>query len=334
MKLSLKLLIHAIFWLVYLMLAFVISIGPKSGDWPPLSNLAPHFIVNILWAATLFYLFYFYFIRFFEKRQFVRYLLFSIILSVVVTFLFMPIHRIFFNAFAIFDYRIFGPPIAGSFIIAQCGCLVRGFENWFTDIRHKAELENRNLRNELELLKAQVNPHFLFNTLNNIDSLIEKSPKDASKALIALSDILRYMIYDTKTDQVPLSNEVAYIQHYIQLQQMRFRQPEYISFVVNESCTVRIAPLLLLPFIENAFKYSHYSGLTPVIEIRLTCQNNILQFISRNYFLNEKQTIERSGGVGLENVKRRLALVYPDKHRLKIWQENNIFNVDLTIELP
>jgi two-component system, LytTR family, sensor kinase len=333
MKLPLKVLIHSIFWLVYLMFAFVFSISPNPDNWPLLSNIAPHFIVNFLWAAVIFYLFYFYFIRFFEWRQFVKYLLFSFVLSIAVTFLFLPVHRIFFPSFMISDYRIFGPPIAGSFIIAQCGCLVRGFENWFGDIQQKTELENRNLKNELELLKSQVNPHFLFNTLNNIDSLIQKSPEDASKALISLSDMLRYMIYDTKTDMVPLNQEIAYIRHYIRLQQIRFRQTDYVTCSLVDNCSACIAPLLLLPFIENAFKYAYNTGQAPVISINLLCSDNMLHFTTKNYFNKDQKTIERTGGVGLENVKRRLALIYPGKHNLKIWQENNTFMVDLKIEL-
>ena len=333
MKLPLKILIHTIFWLVFLMFTFLISIGPKTSDWPPLSNMAPHFVINFIWATIIFYLFYGYFIRFFEQRQFVKYLLFSIASSIAITFLLLPIHKLFFAPFDIFNYRIFGPPIAGSFILAQCGCLVRGFENWFTDIQHKSELENRNLKNELELLKAQVNPHFLFNTLNNIDSLIEKAPKDASKALISLSDMLRYMIYDTKTDLVPLRNEIAHIRHYIELQQMRFRQTDYVSWSFDDNSSAMIAPLLLVPFIENAFKYAYYTNKVPVIEINLNCSDNDLHFSIKNYFNADRQPIERTGGVGLENVKRRLALVYPGKHNLEIKQENHTFMVDLKISL-
>jgi len=237
-----------------------------------------------------------------------------------------------FPSFAILDYRIFAPPMFGTFIISQCGCLIKGFENWFTNIQLKAELENRNLRNELELLKSQINPHFLFNTLNNIDALIQKSSKDASKSLIMLSDILRYMIYETKTDEVPLNHELEYMRNYIDLQQLRFRNKDYISVSFPENCNNgKIAPILLIPFIENAFKYSYNEGKLPVIEIALHCNSSSLFFHCMNYYSKENLEHERTGGVGLENVKRRLELLYKGKYELKITDENNIFNVDLNI---
>lgn len=316
------------------MFTFIVSFSPKPDEWPILSNIIPHFAINTIWAAVIFYLFYFYFIRFFEKGLFVKYLIFSIVSSILVTIMFLPAHLIFAPNFPIFNLKIFGPPIVGTFIIAQCGCLIRGFENWFGNNQVRNELENRNLKNELELLKAQVNPHFLFNTLNNIDSLIQKSPADASKALIGLSDMLRYMIYDTKTDIVPLNQELSYIQHYIELQKLRFRQNNYVSSSFSDYCNgIGIAPLLLLPFIENAFKYSYNSGTLPAIEIKISCVDNKLGFYCMNYFNKGSQNIERTGGVGLENVKRRLLLLYPGKHDLKIKEENNTFIVDLTIEL-
>jgi LytS/YehU family sensor histidine kinase len=184
------------------------------------------------------------------------------------------------------------------------------------------------------LLKAQINPHFLFNTLNNIDSLIHKSPDAASGALITLSEILRYMIYDTKTDLVPLEKEISYIQSYIQLQKMRFKEPEYISFVFDESCkSVMIPPALLFIFIENSFKYSSNIGKLPAIEIKLCRTGDELNFHCKNYFSSDNALHKKSGGVGLANVKRQLNILYPDRHVLKISADNNTFIVDLNIRV-
>jgi two-component system, LytTR family, sensor kinase len=334
MKLPLKILIHTIFWLVFLLFSFVVSYGSKPGAWNLIENITFHFALNIIWAILVFYLFYYYFIRFFERRQFVKYLVYSIQVSILVTFLFLPLHKIISPKVAIFNFNIFLPPVMGSFILAQCGCLVRGFENWFTDVQSKAELENRNLKNELELLKSQINPHFLFNTLNNIDSLIHTIPDNASDALITLSDMMRYMIYETKSDHVPLSKEIVYIRNYIKLQQLRFKDPEYIKVTLPDQCEgIRIAPLLLLPFIENAFKYSYNKGKFPVIEIALSCTSHRLTFLCKNYYKREKPRHERTGGVGLENVKRRLELLYPQKYDLNILEENNFFKIELIIQL-
>ena len=334
MRNLLKIFIHFLFWIVFVLFNLVFSIAPKPGNWPSVQDLPPHFFINLVWAATVFYLFYFFVIKLFEKRQMVAYLIISVAAGIASTIVFLTIHKLVNQRFDVLDYRIFMPPIAGSFIIAQCGSLVRGFENWFATIKYKAEIENKNLRNELELLKAQINPHFLFNTLNNIDSLIRKSPDDASQTLIKLSGMLRYMIYETRSELVPFDNEVNYINNYIQLQQLRFRNPHYIKYSVTNACgSVQIAPLLFIPFIENAFKHSSDTGNNPVIDIKLECSESAISFRCSNYYSLENTTIERTGGVGLENVTRRLELLYKGKHKLNISKEDRIFKVELRIEL-
>jgi two-component system, LytTR family, sensor kinase len=329
----LRIVIHGIFWIVFLMISTLISMIPQSGGWPEVHVLLPHYIINLIWAITIFYSSYFYLIRFFEKRQLLKYLLLSVCLSILISALFFPIHKLFLRSFDLLDFRVVLPPVVGTFIIAQCGCLVRGFENWLANIRLKPERENRNLRNELELLKSQINPHFLFNTLNNIDTLIGKSPADASASLITLSDMLRYMIYETNTDFVPLEKEVEYLRRYVSLQQLRYKKKDYVrtDFVaVNKDWMV--APLLFLPFVENAFKYSCDSQVMPVIDIRMDLENDTLTFLCENRFDPDKiATPGLNGGVGLENVKRRLALLYPQKHVLHITKIQPIFRVELTL---
>jgi len=335
MKLFIKILIHSIFWIVFLAFTTLVSIVEKGlGDWTQWQNVLPHIVINTIWAAIIFYLFYFYFIRLFERRQFVKYLIYSITFSILIVFCFLPLHKLIFPQFDLFSANAIIPPVIGSFILAQCGSLVRGFENWFSNMWLKAELENRNLRNELELLKSQVNPHFLFNTLNNIDSLIHSSPPDASRALITLSDILRYMVYETQAASVPLHKETDYIMRYVELQRLRFRNPEAIRLTIDSLCHDDfIAPMLFVPFIENAFKYAGHSGILPVVDISLSCVDKQLIFFCFNYYDSEGLVNKREGGFGLENVKRRLQLLYPQKHQLQIKKENNTFSVELNIQL-
>jgi sensor histidine kinase YesM len=333
-KIYLKLIIHSTYWLVFGSFSLAVSMAQHGNRWPLLSNLNPHYFINFLWAGTAFYLFYFYFIRFFERKQFLRYLLYSLLISIAITILFMPIHKLFYPALNLYDLRTMGTPIAGTFIIVQTGILVRGFENWFSNIPLKTELENKNLKNELELLKSQVNPHFLFNTLNNIDSLIHSTPANASKALITLSEMLRYMIYETKTDTVLLQKEITYVKNYISLQQLRFRNPDYVRVILPDSCCgEEIAPMLFIPFIENAFKFASDTGTNPVIDITVFCEPKSIRFVCRNYFSLDKQNSQKSGGVGLCNVRRRLDLLYPGKHSLRISDVLPVFEVELTIEL-
>lgn len=333
MKLPLKILVHIIFWMVFLLFSITflqISDFPENRIYPDIINLA--IIINTIWAVTVFYLFYFYIYRFFERGQFVKYLLLSLISALVLTFVFLPLFKLIIPDYYTFNYKIFLPPLAGSFILAQCGCLVRGFENWFESARLKVELENKNLKNELELLKSQINPHFLFNSLNNIDMLIRKSPEDASRSLITLSDMLRYMIYETGGDRVPLFKELEYLKNFISLQRLRFKNQDYIKADFPNECQGKdVAPMIFVPFVENAFKHSNYSGNYPVIEIVLRCTNKHIHFICSNYFQVDARKDGKPGGVGLENVMRRLSLLYPEKHTLNISRENDKFVVDLKI---
>jgi two-component system, LytTR family, sensor kinase len=335
MKLYLKIIIHAIYWLVYGSFSLAFSMAQQGNGWPLLSDITPHYFINFVWAVVAFYLFYFYFIRFFERKQFFLYLIFSVLLSIAITFAFLPIHKIFYRSFNLLDYRIFGPPMSGTFIILQCGILVRGFENWFSNIQLKAELENKNLKNELELLKAQVNPHFLFNTLNNIDSLITKEPAKASKALITLSDIMRYMLYETTGPEVDLSREISHIRNVISLQSLRFRQPDYVSFILNGSPeNHQIAPLIFIPFIENAFKYAHYSGELPVVTIRFDITERGILFACINFFDPKKaEVLSSNRGLGLSNLRKQLSLLYPGRHELKVEKKNTKFEAVLQIDI-
>jgi len=332
MKIALKILVHSIFWLLFILVTYIFGLTAMASEYPPMDNPAIQYIINTVWAAVAFYGFYFFSIRIFEKKQFVAYVSISIFAGVAITAVFLLIHKLLLPQFNLFDYRILLPPIAGTFIIEQGGVLIRGFENWFADMQLKAELENINLKNELEFLKAQVNPHFLFNTLNNIDSLIFISQEKASESLITLSEMLRYMIYETKENFVSLKKEIAHIQSYIQLQKLRFNEPDYILFSYDEQCTdIMIAPLLFTVFVENAFKYASKNNGMPVIEIKIKRSGNELFFSCINQYNQENMHTAKKGGVGLINVKRRLELLYPGKHELEITSTKSIFSVELKL---
>ena len=366
----LKIIIHSIYWFVFVGFSVLINATPGSDHWLELDEPPAAMLINMVWAVVTFYFSYFYLTRFFEKKQLVRYLLLSIGFSIVTTFIFYIIFiAIVYNNLHISIVAMI-PPLIGTFIIAQCGCLIRGFENWFANIQMKSEIENKSLKNELELLKSQINPHFLFNTLNNIDTLIRKSPDDASASLITLSEMLRYMIYETNTSEVPLNKEIEHLNSYINLQQLRYKEKNYIKFTYPEckstdDCNYMVPPLLFIPFVENAFKHSSATGKWPVIEIEIKVDNGQLRFRCLNYYdsgrnpannirIGSKQNTDSgvsdesqiadttssvmytknlNGGVGLENVKRRLELIYPGKHILQITKNTDTFIVDLSIRI-
>lgn len=195
----------------------------------------------------------------------------------------------------------------------------------------QAELERTNA--ELSFLKAQVNPHFLFNTLNNIYSLaVEKSDR-APVAVMKLSNIMRYVTDEAKHDFVPLASEVACISDYIALQQLRLTEKTKVRFTTSGAFDqLQIAPLLLMPFVENVFKYGVSAHQPSVIVIALQVMENTLHFFCSNPII--KTTIgQPRAGIGIENTKARLQHLYPKEHTLDFGTENEQFHVQLIIKL-
>lgn len=210
---------------------------------------------------------------------------------------------------------------------------VKLLKYWYKSQQVRVELENKNKTSELALLRTQLNPHFLFNTLNNIDSLIMTNQELASDAIIKLSDIMRFMLYDTSTDSVLLDKEINYLKSYISLQQMRLKDPKFVKFTSEGSCTGKmIAPMLFIPFVENAFKHGQKNVKAPGIEIKLTCHSDSLNFEVINHFDEQKEMVkDETSGIGLANTQRRLELLYPGRHELKIEQKNGFYKSILTI---
>jgi len=211
----------------------------------------------------------------------------------------------------------------------------RAIIEYFKTKEKQKELERKNLKIELNMLRSQINPHFLFNTLNNIDALIRKDPEKASELLIKLSQEMRYMLYDSNEEKVSLASEVEFIKDYISLQRLRIKNPDIIELNLNGDFEpIMLPPMLLIPFIENAFKYCNKFDVEKAIIISLSIKNNELIFESNNYYDPENKTSNhKTGGIGLEVVERRLDLLYPDRHIFNINKVNCQFIVSLKIQL-
>lgn len=194
------------------------------------------------------------------------------------------------------------------------------------------ELINQQQAGELALLRSQVNPHFLFNTLNNIYSLVYKKSDEAGEAVIRLSSIMRYMFYDATTDKVPLEKEIEYLKSYIELQKLRIKNPEFVLLQIEgvaEGCT--IAPMMLISFVENAFKHGSKKQ-TPGIIIHLSTTKDRIEFNIVNYL--KKVTLtedDQESGFGLANIRRRLELIYPGHHKMLISKDAQTFRIHLEI---
>jgi hypothetical protein len=224
--------------------------------------------------------------------------------------------------------------------VAGIAFSIKFLENWRMQRRQTTVAQNAQLQAELELLKAQVHPHFLFNTLNNLYSHTLEQSDLAPGIVLKLSHLLRFMLYESKSPEIPLKTEVHIIQSYMELEQVRYGNRLDVSFVCRgELNDKKIAPLLLLPFVENAYKHGPSQQIDLCwISFDLAVEDNMIRFKLINSFDADEgiKTEMNKGGMGLQNVKRRLELIYPNKYSLDIRAEDNMFivNLDLQIDCP
>mgnify|MGYP001817970789 CR=1 FL=1 len=201
---------------------------------------------------------------------------------------------------------------------------------WILSQAEIAEVLNKNLQNELNLLKTQINQHFLFNTLNNIDAMIYKDPDQASRSLINLSKLLRYSIYETSDEVVPMFQELEYFENYLELFSSRTKIKNIICFdIIGDFSKISIAPMLFIPFLENAIKHGDISDRQP-FKTSFKFDEKRIEFRGEN----KKRTfaVKNSDGLGLKNVTRRLELLYPDRHLLEIESDDDYFKIYLRID--
>jgi len=205
----------------------------------------------------------------------------------------------------------------------------------FSFIRNQNEikvLENAKLNTEVNFLKSQINPHFLFNTLNGIYSQAHERSENTEYSVLKLSELLRYMLYDSGETEVDLEKDISYINNYIDLQRMRLSSKVKINYALKGNLQKKkIAPLLLIPFIENAFKYGVSYRYPSTIQIEIQIFEKTLTMLVSNPMAEKNNFIP--GGLGLKNVKRRLELLYPGKYMLDIYHDNYVHVVNLKLKL-
>jgi len=214
--------------------------------------------------------------------------------------------------------------------------VLRGFADWYRDIRIKDALARKTHEMELALVRSRLDPHFLFNTLNNLDVLIDRDPPAASAYLNRLSDIMRFVLYESRGDVIPLAGELDYIDKYIALERLRTRTSGYVTHVVTGSSSgLWIAPMTLIPFVENAFKHTEHCRSAGAIETNVTIENGRVVFECVNRIEGAPVARDddgRAGGIGHALIRQRLALLYPDRHVLIAGPEGDRYRVHLTID--
>lgn len=327
--------VHFLFWTTFIALSWM-SLKANPGELEFISNRPEAPFMLLFWGALNFYAFYFYFQPvYLDARKYIQYLIVAVLFNVIMSLIFVGVFWLIYPAFREFALQKLLESIGGSFLISQSGSLLRGFISWNQNLQNKTALENQSLRNELAMLKAQLSPHFLFNTLNNIDSLIYQSRDEASAMLIKLAALLRYMLYESDGKEVPIEKEIEYIRQLTELQRLRFEALDYVELKVEQDANdLTIAPLLFLPFIENAFKFVSQPPVMPAIKIDLLTSKDRVQLICQNYFNpNAKKVTEQRQGIGLANARRRLELLYPEAFDLQVSKKVNLFEVYLTIHI-
>ncbi len=343
--------IHVGYWLVYMLCIWLITSQTERDLWDyTFGNYLLWIVVSMPFKWAIFYSYYYYFIpQWFPRRAWkftgltvfllIAYPLIKYGIDSLLGLQSLPTIVISFEdnepeyLRVIIEYfRRFSTP----FMLVSMAFLIRFVLDWFRHIRLQEKMEKERLTSELALLRNQVNPHFLFNVLNNIDTLVYPHSKEASDAIMKLSAIMRYMLYDTNVEKVPLSKEIAYLKAYIELQTMRLKDPSGIRFDTSRvgDTDLLITPMVLVPFVENAFKHGAALNGGPKIAIAISVEDHQLLFTVKNNVssTHDKQKDE-VGGIGLKNVSRRLELLYPDKHNLQIHNGADQFEVELKLDI-
>ncbi|RYG41139.1 MAG: histidine kinase [Chitinophagaceae bacterium] len=205
------------------------------------------------------------------------------------------------------------------------------FKKWINDVRRMNELQQTNLKTELEQLKSQVNPHFLFNTLNNLLVLVKTDSEKASQVLLGLSDLLRYQLYDSARDRIMLSKDIQFIRNLLDLEKIRKNDFSYEIIIRGKIEPVSLPPFLFIPFVENAIKHGASSVGHSYLRLEFDVRETELHFTAENSKPPVKANLP--GGLGLKNIRRRLELIYPGKHTLDITDHTDTYIVNLIIPI-
>ena len=328
---------HVVFWVsIVSYFAIVTHNNSKISTRDLLVLFVGYGSINI----GLFYLNYLYLIpRFLDKKKY-RYYALSLVVVIIIFGLMKYGIGLYFKTLILqhgngktmsFGSYFISAALTSIFFLFLSTALKFGVD-WFLNERVQRDLENQRLTAELAFLKSQINPHFLFNSLNSIYSLAYQKSDTTPEAILKLSEIMRYMLYESNDNKVDLTKELQYLQNYIDLQKIRFGNKAFVDFkITGDVGNQKIVPLLLIAFIENAFKHGVANDPSSPICLRINLDGTHLHF----FMENKKHMMNRDteGGIGLNNVKRRLDLLYSGNYSLTIRDEANTYTCELSLVL-
>ena len=326
--------VHILAWMMTIMFPSVIQ-GKRLLQQ---REFVATFTIGMLESIGVFYLFYGYIIRKYLKQDaLLRFFTISLLffigyigIELIIDFLFFQIKP------TKTPYHLPIKLVSKSFIntfVVGVALFVLLVENWFRTQKYQLVIERERMESELKMLKFQVNPHFLFNTLNNIHTLVYKKSERAPEAILKLSSLMRYMLYETEGNRVSLAKELEYLQNFVELQKLRLAANQQVAFIVEGNPNGHeIAPLLLVPFIENAFKHGARASKDTLIEVVVKVMDGVLTFSCTNDYWHDAQS-EVNSGIGQANVKKRLELLYSGRYQLNVETQNDKYSVNLTLSL-
>jgi two-component system, LytTR family, sensor kinase len=330
--------INLLFHIFIIVLAIVIDL-PNSINFLKTPADVANYAMSRVFLLISFYACYFWFVpHYLAKKKILSFFVLLIVLVNLITFIGYSSLQLVHAAITgtcfqlIYTWPMHFSGMFGMIMASILGTAFRTVTGWYEEMQKKSMLEQEKLQSELLLLKAQVNPHFLFNTLNTIDFLIYSDQHKASESLIKLSTLLRYVIYDTVNDLVPLQQEIEQMEAYIDLQRLRYGENANVSYVKTGDLSGKmVAPMLFIPFIENSFKHTDEAGIKKGMMIRFHIHDNSIEFTCENHISLIENKLK--GGLGLVNVNKRLEMQYPDRYTLSINENEQIYSVALKLEL-
>jgi len=327
---------HLLFWVAYILLMSAKDLIYHPVYW---ELLLTNSYTNLLDIPLVYFNLFYLIPRFLLPKKYFNYIIILIPLVVLFTFLsaynhyysfYHFFHTPLFKAQFFISIEGFGVVFTELILLIGISTALHLFNEWSQKEHYARELEKKNLEVELMLLKNQLQPHFLFNALNSIYVMMDKDVAQSREMLLQFSDMLSHQLYDSRKEQIPLEKEVEHLHNFIQIESVRHSDLANIEVNLNAPEGYSIAPMLLMPIVENAFKYSK-SSQQYNIKINLYVNKREMQFQVENSVngLNSR----KPSGIGLSNLKRRLELLYPKEHELSIQRSGKIFLVNLKLIL-
>ncbi|WP_316792941.1 sensor histidine kinase [Pedobacter frigoris] len=342
MKSKKSLIIHLVFWLVTLIVPIIGAINNDLGSYEITVKYGYFAIINL----SIFYINYTLLIPMLiqQKKRYGLYMLAIVLVIVIMAIIKTFLAAVYSNIILSHHVAASNVPFyeelgtfavqaiftSGFFIVVSA--LLKFAIDWVGNEKVQKNLVSEKREMELQFLKSQLNPHFLFNSLNNIYSLAYQKSDKTADAILKLSEIMRYMIYESNDSWVALSKEIDYVQSFIELQKLRFKDGASVEMTLQgEIDDQRIVPLILISFVENAFKHGIANDPENPIKINIIANQKILHFS----ITNKKNTYNKDemGGVGLNNVERRLQLLYPDRYKLNIVNSATHYTSELMLDI-